>query len=150
MGYPFYDTDDLVAGKSGASAGTVFAQHGEAAWRRKEHECLRQLLTEEPTGFVVATGGGLPLFHENISLMNGHGITIWLRDTPEHLLRRAHRSEGRKHLFGDDASFKRAQIETLLKKREPYYAKAQYSLVLTGKSTDASLEALCCIIAAAD
>ena len=131
---PFYDTDQLLEAKEGHSVGTLLATHGEVWFRRKEAGCLRTLVRTLGKGSVVATGGGLPCFHDNIVLMEAYGMTIWLSDTPQNIYNR-HQKRHREKISV-------AQTEALFTQRAPYYAKARRRLALTDCTIDTSLHAL--------
>ena len=51
------------------------------------------------TESVVATGGGLPCFHNNMELFNDSGVTVYLRLSPEIIFSSAFESrKGNDHL----------------------------------------------------
>src|SRR5690625_7631847 len=51
----FMDTDDIIETRANKPIKSIFADEGEAFFRKLEHE----VLLETPTnGFVIATGGG--------------------------------------------------------------------------------------------
>lgn len=58
----FIDTDDQIELKANKEIKLIFAEEGEAAFRKIEHD----VLTETPkTGYVIATGGGIIERDEN-------------------------------------------------------------------------------------
>ena len=77
---PFIDLDEYIERNAGQPVKDIFKNMGEEFFRRKESESIKQLCETEPK-FVIATGGGAPVFHDNMKLMNEHGITIFL-DVP--------------------------------------------------------------------
>jgi shikimate kinase len=77
---PFIDLDQYIEKIEGAAVKDIFKSKGEAYFRLKESAALKHLSETEPK-FVIATGGGAPVFHDNMKLMNEHGITIFL-DVP--------------------------------------------------------------------
>jgi shikimate kinase len=56
LGWLFVDADDVIVARSGMAITDMFAQHGEAAFRRLEQETIAELAAEE--GLVLALGGG--------------------------------------------------------------------------------------------
>lgn len=58
LDWPFADLDEAIAFREGLSVPEIFAQHGEAAFRRAEFLALEDLL--QPAGRVIALGGGAP------------------------------------------------------------------------------------------
>lgn len=72
----FIDTDKLIAQQTGKSIPKLFEQQGEEVFRLIESQALRSI---DETPSVIATGGGLPCYYDNMSYMNVHGVTVFLR-----------------------------------------------------------------------
>ena len=66
LGLKFVDMDAEIERRCGVSVQQFFADRGEEAFRRLERELLRELTSAEDT--VVATGGGVPCFFDNMEL----------------------------------------------------------------------------------
>lgn len=81
-----YDLDTLVEFHEEKTIAEIFEQDGEAYFRKKEAELLRWF--KEKKHFVVATGGGTPCFHDNMQYMNQEGVTIWLNEPIDVLVKR--------------------------------------------------------------
>lgn len=81
-----YDLDHLVEMNEEKSIAEIFAEDGEAYFRKAEAKVLRWFA--EKKIFVLATGGGTPCFHENMEWMNKNGTTIWIDETIEVLAER--------------------------------------------------------------
>jgi len=131
LNYTFIDTDSLFEEKSGKSISDYFKVKGETAFRQAEHDLLDDLVKLD--NVVVATGGGLPCFFDNMDIINANGISVYLRLSPLSLASRlANSKEDRpliKNLSGDNLLF---FITEMLEKREPYYLKAK--CVVKGES----------------
>ncbi len=56
LGWLFVDADEVIVARSGMAISDIFAQHGEAAFRRVEQETIAELTAEEH--IVLALGGG--------------------------------------------------------------------------------------------
>ncbi len=124
LGYSFIDLDETIEEKAGMSIATIFAQAGEAAFRKKEWEALQKTAEEE--NVVVATGGGTPLFHNAMEWMNQHGLTIFLRMPIQQLYRRLSQSETHRPVLSPPDGLPLYQhIRNLLKERLPTYHQAQ-------------------------
>jgi XRE family aerobic/anaerobic benzoate catabolism transcriptional regulator len=78
----FVELDRRVEAAAGLSLGELFAVHGEAYYRRLEHEALEAVLGEGRP-LVLATGGGLPASPETWALLRRRALTVWLRAAPE-------------------------------------------------------------------
>ena len=75
LGWRFADTDALVEEAEGASVADIFHYEGEERFREVERQVLERLIAAaEPV--VVSTGGGLPLWHDNMEGMNGSGVAV--------------------------------------------------------------------------
>ena len=76
MRYKFLDTDVMIEEETGKTIHRIFDEKGEEYFRKLETKILQA--TASHSKLVVATGGGLPCFHDNMSWMNEHGITVYL------------------------------------------------------------------------
>lgn len=84
--YHFVDTDRLIIREEGRSVADIFAQSGEAYFREAEARVLR---TIKPGGsLVIATGGGMPCFHNNMAHIKATGLSVFLDVAPEELAQR--------------------------------------------------------------
>ncbi|MFI3328259.1 MAG: shikimate kinase [Rikenellaceae bacterium] len=87
IGYDLVDTDHLIEEREGMSVGDIFEKFGEARFREMERNVLDELIkSDKPC--IVSTGGGLPLFGDNMEVMNGAGLTIYLHRTAENIASR--------------------------------------------------------------
>lgn len=84
--YHFVDTDRLIVREEGRSVAAIFKQNGEAYFREAERHVLRTI--RPGASLVVATGGGMPCFHENIAYINQTGVSVFLDVPVEILVRR--------------------------------------------------------------
>ncbi len=80
------DTDPLIERKAGRTIAEIFAELGEPAFRDFESQVIAELLRGGP--YVVATGGGLPVREANRELLKRSGDVVWLKASPETILRR--------------------------------------------------------------
>lgn len=83
---PFFDTDKLVENKTGFSVQNIFESQGEDFFRRTESEILRSLVIKK--NGIIAVGGGLPCYHDNMKWMNENGLTIYLEASAAFLFHR--------------------------------------------------------------
>jgi shikimate kinase len=80
LNIPFIDLDAEIEKNERMSIKEIFKLRGENTFRRVESQLLRKISGEDEE-FVMATGGGAPVFFDNIEVMNKLGITIFL-DVP--------------------------------------------------------------------
>src|SRR5437773_8673578 len=76
MKYKFLDTDSLIETKRKKSIAKLFATEGEEYFREIERKTLLSLKKARNT--VIATGGGMPCYFENMQWMNSNGVTVYL------------------------------------------------------------------------
>ncbi|MFD1018729.1 shikimate kinase [Thalassobacillus hwangdonensis] len=74
LNLPKIEMDEEIIKKSGKSIPEIFAQWGEEKFRSIETEVLENI---PPKGYVVSTGGGVPLRAENQRLMD-KGVVVFL------------------------------------------------------------------------
>ncbi len=120
LGWPFLDTDRLVAARVNMSIDEIFAVRGEQGFRRYESSALRE--AARLSQVLVATGGGAVLCSANRSLMQRKGIVIWLRADPDTLWLRSSGKTGRPLA----ARLGRDGFVQLLVERVPFYAQSHY------------------------
>ena len=56
LGWRFVDVDNVIEAEAGASIADIFARHGEAVFRDREHATIVRLASGD--GLVLALGGG--------------------------------------------------------------------------------------------
>ena len=78
LGYDFADTDDRIEKQEGADVCDIFHYAGEEYFRKAERGMLEQLIASGDD-LVVSTGGGLPVWADNMARMNGAGLTVYIR-----------------------------------------------------------------------
>ena len=86
IGYEFVDLDHKIEVIEGKKISEIFNLEGEAYFRKAEAEQLRKIDPESKV--VVATGGGTPLFNNNLDFIKENGISIFLDVKPEELSKR--------------------------------------------------------------
>ena len=130
-----YDLDYLVETNEEKTISEIFAEDGEEYFRKSEAKILRWFAQKK--AFVLATGGGSPCFHDNMSWMNKHGITIWLDEPVETLVQRLKPEKSHRPLIKNLSDDELQDfLTTKRKERMPFYSQAKYQL--TGSITDKS------------
>jgi XRE family aerobic/anaerobic benzoate catabolism transcriptional regulator len=131
LGVPFFELDALVAREAGMPLSTLFEMHGEAWFRKVEHEVLRAFLDTHATA-VLATGGSLVTAPETYSLLRKRATTVWLRARPQdHWDRVLKQGDARPMRNRANAM---SELKALLRTRRPLYALADH-VVDTSSST---------------
>ena len=111
--WAFVDLDKVIEDAAGKTVPDIFAAEGEAGFRKRETEALREVARSRKT--VVATGGGAPCRDENLEAMLEEGRVFWLGVSAEEAVQRAGKASGRPLL--DSAADPVAAARSLLKSR---------------------------------
>lgn len=127
LGVQFVDMDHYIEERNCKTVPQIFAEEGENEFRKKERNALEEL--SEFTDIVIATGGGVPCFFDNMDLMKKSGKTIYLNIDPTVLADRLLHSKTERPLIkGKSRSELVAFIDDTLKKRNEFYAQADYQI----------------------
>ena len=127
------ETDDLIQQRAGKSIAAIFADDGEAAFRRIETEVAGEVA--ENQNQVIACGGGIILNSINIDRLKEGAFIIYLMASPEAILKRVSTDDTiRPLLAGGD---KKATILKLLELRLPLYQKAA-DIIIDTSALDAA------------
>ena len=135
LGYGFVDMDADIERVAGMTVTEIFARKGESYFRECEREALRRYAALNDT--VVATGGGVPCGEGNMEAMNGYGVTVYFKMSPEKLAMRLHHGRDKRPLLrgkNDDELLE--FIRERLPQREPYYGAARLVIDCDGVSDD--------------
>lgn len=117
--FNFVDTDALIETRVGKSVGDIFAQEGEAAFRRYEKEEVEHL--EGQRGLVIAAGGGLVMDPANMTSLKTHSLVVCLWAAPETIWERVRDQRHRPLLRTPDPQ---SRIREMLAARAPAYHQA--------------------------
>lgn len=131
----FRDTDELIKERTGGKIVDFWRANGEFYFRSLERMIFLELLSETPS--VIATGGGLPLFMDNMTFIESQN-SIFFDCEPQKLLVRI--QEERRAIFQDHA-IDLMKVLDLLSARYSCYIRAENRLD-TGQSIEACLNKL--------
>lgn len=81
------DTDAEVERIEGASVGDIFRYEGEERFRELERAVVARLAASDEA-CIVATGGGLPTWSDNMDVLAAAGRTVYLRRSAESIVAR--------------------------------------------------------------
>lgn len=119
----FFDADEEIEKAARLSIAEIFEAFGEVEFRAGERRVIQRLLEGPP--IVLATGGGAFMNDDTRALIQGRGISIWLRVDVEVLASRTSRRETRPLLQGRDHG---EALAELLDARAPIYAQADLAV----------------------
>lgn len=130
MGWPRFDTDEMVSAQFSRPIPAIFAEFGEDTFRDAESAAVGQLSAATPA--VVVTGGGIVLRASNVESLRRLGTLVHLEADEETLFRRVSRRATRPLLQTENP---RATMAELLRVRLPLYREAADVAVDTSRLT---------------
>jgi shikimate kinase/3-dehydroquinate synthase len=128
LGLRFIDSDHEIEARTGASIPWIFEIEGEASFRRREADVIRDLTAQQ--GIVLATGGGAILAPENRAALKANGTVVYLRANVSSILVRTSHDKNRPLLQTADP---RKKLEELTEQREPLYVEIADLVIDTGR-----------------
>jgi XRE family aerobic/anaerobic benzoate catabolism transcriptional regulator len=144
LGVPFIELDREVERRSGAPLSEIFEMFGQETFRRAEREALDEVLRLQPH-FVIATSGSIVTEPGTLELLLASCFTVWVRAEPEEHMKRV-MAQGDMRPMANNARAME-DLVSILKSREPLYAKAEAVVATTGKSPEQNLAELMRVIA---
>ena len=116
MGLNFFDTDEQIEKKAGATISWIFDIEGEEKFREREFETLSIRIEED--NCVISTGGGIVLKEENRALLK-KGTGIYLKTSIQSQLEMTKNDTDRPLLQNSDN--KEETLKEMAKLRNPIY-----------------------------
>jgi XRE family aerobic/anaerobic benzoate catabolism transcriptional regulator len=141
---PFIELDREIERHSGANLSEIFDMFGQETFRRAEREALDDVLRRHPH-FVIATSGSIVTEPGTLELLLASCFTVWVRAEPEEHMKRV-MAQGDMRPMANNARAME-DLVSILKSREPLYAKAEAVLATTGKTPEQNLAELLRVIA---
>lgn len=141
LGVPFIDTDARVEEREGATVSDLFRYEGEQRFRKIEREVLDAAIAGNDSA-VISTGGGLPVWGDNMARMNAAGCTVYLRRSAENIAGRLSPYGRRKRprLQGLNDEELVAFMTRDMASREPFYSRAKLILACDSLPDDELVE----------
>jgi shikimate kinase len=127
----FVDIDNVLIRKEGKPISMIFAEKGEPVFRDMERKEVDTALAHEPA--VIAPGGGWAAQPGALDAAKPQGYVVYLKARAEVAAGRAEPSGTRPVLMGDDPL---ARMRELYQTRDPYYAKADATVLTEAKSAE--------------
>lgn len=126
-GLPWIDTDKEIEKQEGRTVAEIFIEKGEKHFRNLESQFIQSL--DASDSLIVATGGGLPCFNNNIELINELGKTFYLQLSAAKLTERLLESSSERPLLANKTAKEiKDFIEQSLNEREPHYLRSHHVL----------------------
>lgn len=132
----FIDLDALIEEFTQKSIINIFKELGEIKFRKLEREILLGQL-ESNSEFVLAVGGGTPVYYDNMKQINDYTTSVYLRSNPKFLAERLINEKSNRplimHLKDEDLP---EFVAKHLFERRNYYEKANFTIDIQPKSTE--------------
>ena len=134
------DTDKRVEMLEGATIADIFYYQGEEYFREAERRALESVKSEG--NVIVATGGGLPTWGDNMAWMREHGVVVYLRRSAEQILSRLsdYGREKRPMFRGKSDEELLEFMREQMAQREGYYSEADITVECSALSDDDVVE----------
>ncbi|MBL7818667.1 MAG: AAA family ATPase [Saprospiraceae bacterium] len=124
LGFQFIDADNVIENTEGMTIAQIFTQFGEAHFRQIEADTLRRFAKWDDV--VISTGGGAACFHDNMDWMNAHGLTVYLKASPQLLMSRLKSEADHRPILGGRTDADLLQfIADKLNERSVFYEQAR-------------------------
>jgi shikimate kinase len=123
LGWSFIDVDDVIEAEAGATIAELFARHGEAAFREREHATIARLAAAD--SLVLALGGGaIENDATRTLLLTTQGtLLVHLEVELATTLKRCKGTEQLRPILADQAN-----LESRYQRRLPLYRMAHVSI----------------------
>jgi shikimate kinase len=127
----FVDIDTILIRKEGKPIAMIFAEKGEPAFRDMERKEVETALANQPA--VIVPGGGWAAQPGALDGARSRGYFVYLKARAEVAAERAIPSGTRPVLMGQDPA---EQMRELLTARDPFYSKADATVLTEAKSAE--------------
>ncbi len=126
LGFEFLDTDEWIETQTGKTIAEIFAQNGEATFRKLEEDAAQSLSSRRQ--IVISAGGGFAINPKNLDSLKSHAFVVCLWASPETIWERVRAQTHRPLLQTADPLGK---IRQLLNDRSAAYHQAD-AMIHTG------------------
>ena len=127
MGREFYDSDDEIVKRTGASIPTIFEIEGEAGFREREQRMIAELCAKKSV--ILGTGSGAILREANREALKNTGWVVYLSTSPERLINRTRYDKNRPLL---QTANPLSVLTQLYEVRHPIYQDLADIVITTG------------------
>ena len=143
----FIDMDAIIEEREGAAISDIFRYEGEAYFRQKERALIEEFAGEEEN-LVISTGGGVPMWQDNMQRINQIGQSVYLRRTAQQIASRLspHGRQKRPKLRGLNDEELVAFMTENMAQREPYYALATHCIDCASLSDEELVKSILSIV----
>jgi shikimate kinase len=123
----FVDLDHEIELHDQKSIADIFNQSGEDHFRQVESKLLHQFSGSKES-FVIATGGGAPVFFDGINVINKSGVSVFLDVPIDTLVKYTSNRSTRPLLKNDSDEELREKLAKIREARLSIYQQARITL----------------------
>ncbi len=139
LSWDFIDTDEWLEKQENSSVNEIFKAKGEAYFRDLETYLIGQIATRKNT--IIATGGGMPCFNQNLDLLKQSGLVIYLKAGLGCIMQRILNERDKRPLLSVIEPNELADfISDKLDERKPCYQNAHYTVLSKGLKIQALID----------
>jgi shikimate kinase len=143
IGYDFIDIDRAIEKFVGKTINQIFREDGEERFRVLERKLVTDVVGRK--NVVVALGGGTIADPVSFRTVSTSGIVVYLKIPPQQILARLRTRTDRPLLVGStgeqlDEEALRAKAMNLFLAREPYYERADVTVLAGERSVGLTVD----------
>ena len=127
----FFDTDEEIENRTGASIDWIFDLEGEEGFRKRETGILEEMV--QKNSVVLSTGGGIILSENNRELLSSRGTVFYLETPISVQLERTAKDKDRPLLKNGDPGKILKQLHN--KRKDLYESVSDYIVETENKSS---------------
>ena len=128
--YKLIDTDNMIVEAAGKSINRIFAEDGEAEFRRIEREEICRAAGLD--GYVIATGGGVPMNRVNMDELRKNGIIVNLAPSFSVIQERLETARSSRPLLQNQSI---DEIKKRFDDRKPFYDECDIKIdIINGRT----------------
>jgi shikimate kinase len=130
----FIDLDSYIEDREQLSISKIFETKGEIYFRKKEGDCLHELLNLNES-FVLALGGGTPCYGNNMDFIANKSSSFYLKASIDTIFKRLKNETSQRPLVAAiGAENLKEYIAKHLFERAPYYERAHHTVLVNNKN----------------
>lgn len=139
LNVPFVRLGEVIENLAGMKTPELFSLGGQKAYRRLEHQAVRQVIDDNEC-VVVETGGSLVSEQGTYDALLGSFYTVWIKASPEEHMNRVIAQGDLRPMEGNSEAM--TDLKLIIEERKSYYSAANYILDTSGRSVQDCLQEL--------
>lgn len=129
LDWQFIDTDIFIENRFRERIVDMYLRIGEEAFRRREHYVLEEL--SGMNHCIIATGGGVPCYNNNMDIIKASGLSIYLQASVSTLAQRLESCKRTRPSIKDKSGEELEQhVIQALAERKVYYEQADWHICI--------------------